>query len=64
MQYWALTDPGVARAQNQDTYLIENLDKNTLLCVVCDGMGGANGGETAAELAVKTFISDCKENIK
>ena len=41
MQYWALTDTGVARSQNQDAYQVISLDKNTLLCVVCDGMGGA-----------------------
>ena len=34
MQYWALTDPGCVRAQNQDAYQIEKQDKNTLLCVV------------------------------
>ena len=40
MQYWALTDPGCVRTQNQDTYKVEELDRNSILCVVCDGMGG------------------------
>ena len=35
MKYWGLTDVGCIRTQNQDAYLIEQLDKNTLLCVVC-----------------------------
>ena len=31
MQVWGLTDPGCVRSQNQDTYLIEKLDRNTML---------------------------------
>ena len=62
MQYWALTDPGVARSQNQDTYLIENLDKNTLLCVVCDGMGGAKSGNVASTLAADVFTQEVKRS--
>ena len=61
MQYWALTDPGVARSQNQDAYQIENLDKNTLLCVVCDGMGGAKSGNVASTLAADVFIQEVKQ---
>lgn len=60
MQYWALTDPGVARSQNQDAYQIESLDKNTLLCVVCDGMGGAKSGNVASTLAADVFIQEVK----
>ena len=60
MQYWALTDPGCVRAQNQDAYQIEKLDKNTLLCVVCDGMGGAKSGNVASSLAVEVFVQEVK----
>lgn len=62
MQYWALTDPGVARSQNQDTYQIVPLDKNTLLCVVCDGMGGAKSGNVASTLAADVFTQEVKQN--
>ena len=48
MQVWGLTDVGCTRAQNQDACLIEKLDKHTLLCVVCDGMGGAKSGNIAS----------------
>ncbi len=60
MQYWSLTDPGVARTQNQDTCQIEALDKNTLLCVVCDGMGGAKSGNVASSLAADVFTQEVK----
>ena len=60
MQYWAITDPGCTRAQNQDAYQIESLGKNALLCVVCDGMGGAKSGNVASTLAVDVFVQEVK----
>ena len=62
MQYWALSDPGVARSQNQDAYQIVSLDKNTLLCVVCDGMGGAKSGNVASTLAADVFTQEVKRS--
>ncbi len=60
MQYWGITDPGCIRPQNQDAYQIEMLDKNTLLCVVCDGMGGAKSGNVASTLALDVFVQEVK----
>ena len=60
MQYWGLTDPGCVRSQNQDTYQMEQLDRNTLLCVVCDGMGGAKSGNIASTLAVDVFVEEIR----
>ena len=62
MQYWGVTDPGCARTQNQDTYQVEKLDRNTLLCVVCDGMGGAKSGNVASTLATDVFIQEIKRS--
>lgn len=64
MQYWSVTDPGCARSQNQDCYQVEVLDKNTLLCVVCDGMGGAKSGNIASQLAVDVFTQEVKRCYK
>ena len=50
MQSWGLTDPGCVRKQNQDAYRIEQLDRQTLLGVVCDGMGGAAGDDCMVDL--------------
>ena len=55
MQYWGITDPGCIRTQNQDSYQVEQLGKNALLCVVCDGMGGHHDGALASTLAVGTY---------
>ena len=60
MQYWGITDPGCIRTQNQDAYQFEVLDRHTLLCVVCDGMGGAKSGNVASTLAVDVFVQEVK----
>ena len=64
MQKWALTDPGCVRKQNQDAYQIEQLDRNTLLCVLCDGMGGAKSGNIASSLAVDVFVQEIRRCYK
>ncbi|MBR3978348.1 MAG: Stp1/IreP family PP2C-type Ser/Thr phosphatase [Oscillospiraceae bacterium] len=60
MQYWGITDPGCTRTQNQDAFQIEKLDRNTILCVVCDGMGGAKSGNVASNLALDVFVQEVK----
>ena len=62
MQSWALTDRGCVRKQNQDTYKTLQLDKNTLLCVVCDGMGGAKAGNVASQLAADVFVQEVERS--
>ena len=62
MQFWGLTDPGCVRTQNQDTYYMEKLDRNTLLCLVCDGMGGAKSGNIASSLAAEVFAQEVKRS--
>ena len=62
MQFWGITDPGCVRSQNQDAYQIEQLDRNTVLCVVCDGMGGAKSGNVASSLAVDVFVQEVRRS--
>ena len=62
MQSWGLSDQGCVRKQNQDAYHIENLDRNTQLCIVCDGMGGAKSGNIASSLAVDVFVQEVKRS--
>ena len=62
MQNWALTDQGCVRKQNQDTYKTVQLDKNTLLSVVCDGMGGAKSGNVASQLAADVFCQEVERS--
>jgi len=60
MQSWGLTDPGKVRKQNQDAFRIEHLGRNSLLCIVCDGMGGAKSGNVASQLAVEVFVEEVR----
>ena len=64
MQSWGLTDTGCVRKQNQDAFQIEQLDRSTMLCVVCDGMGGAKSGNIASTLAVDVFTQEVKRSYK
>ena len=54
MEYFGLTDKGRVRPTNQDIYQIEAREDNqTVLLVVCDGMGGANAGNVASRFAAR-----------
>ncbi len=64
MQYWGLSDPGCVREQNQDAFVMEKLDRHTLVCVVCDGMGGAKSGNVASMLATDVFVEELKRSWK
>ena len=60
----AMTDVGRKRQNNQDCFLIKELEENFVLMIVCDGMGGAAGGSEASNLASETFASYVEKNIK
>ena len=64
MQTWYITDPGCVRPQNQDACLVEQLDENCTLCVVCDGMGGAKSGNVASHLACEVFTEEILRSYK
>ena len=62
---WGLTDIGLVRKENQDAYEVRKNDESGhLICVVCDGMGGAKGGRIASTMAVSTFMNSCFANLR
>lgn len=53
----AKTDRGRIRESNQDAYFVGEMPDGTAFAVVCDGMGGAAGGNIASSLAVQVISS-------
>ena len=52
------TDIGKRRKNNQDSFVIRLWEEiDCALGVVCDGMGGANGGNIASALACEHFVA-------
>ncbi|MBQ3161666.1 MAG: Stp1/IreP family PP2C-type Ser/Thr phosphatase [Oscillospiraceae bacterium] len=64
------TNIGLSRTENQDRVCTAVIDENTVLAIVCDGMGGQNaGGEASGKTAqivfdriTKVFRSDFDSN--
>lgn len=51
------------RRTNQDAYAAGELTGNIAWAVVCDGMGGANGGNIASQTAVKVISEKITNNL-
>ena len=57
MKISAKTDVGTVRTNNQDFCLAGEFSDGATWAVVCDGMGGANGGNIASETAAKLIFN-------
>lgn len=53
MENYAITHKGL-REENQDRFLIQEFEDQTIHLAVADGMGGEVGGELAAQIAIDT----------
>ncbi|MBO5912059.1 MAG: serine/threonine-protein phosphatase, partial [Clostridia bacterium] len=60
MNIKGFSDKGVVRSSNQDAFMVGMMDDGSSWAVVCDGMGGANGGNVASRLAVDYFSASLK----
>lgn len=64
VEFFAMTDVGKKREQNEDSYLTMHFDRchldkieSLLLLAVADGMGGHAAGEVASKLCLQVFAS-------
>lgn len=58
------TNIGMKRQTNQDSYEVGFLEEDVAFAVVCDGMGGANGGNVASQIAVEAITENLKKQYR
>ncbi len=59
IEFAALSDVGLKRESNEDSYVV---DKDLGVFIVCDGLGGHNAGEVASQLASKTLLEHVRNS--
>lgn len=64
LKVYTKSDIGLVRSSNQDAYNDGILPDQSAWVVVCDGMGGANGGAVASSVAVKKISEHMVSNYK
>ncbi len=55
MKYYGITDKGLIRSTNQDSYVIAANSADDVFAIVADGIGGNLGGDIASRMAVRFF---------
>lgn len=63
MKYSAKTDKGLVRSSNQDSFSTLDIAPDLAFFLVCDGMGGANGGEEASRIACETATESIRRDL-
>lgn len=57
------TDTGMVREINQDRYAVMTLSDSLAFAVLCDGMGGENGGHIASKIAVDHALEALRRDL-
>lgn len=61
MKYFCVSDVGLMRPINQDSYMCLSNEGEDLLVLVCDGIGGSKAGEVASGEVIQTFVDEFKQ---
>jgi|LAHS01.1.fsa_nt_gb protein phosphatase len=61
MKYYGITDKGLHRKSNQDSYVIATNVNGDIFAIVADGIGGNKGGDIASRMAVAHFSKEFSE---
>ena len=64
------TDVGQVRDHNEDAVLVKEVGQGSIagndfrgLYIVSDGMGGAEAGEVASQIAIQTVSAPCRSGL-
>lgn len=57
IEFAALTDQGLTRHNNEDSFMVLSGGENAYVVILADGMGGHKRGELASSIAVK-YVAD------
>ena len=58
MKYYGLSDIGLIRDTNQDSFFCAHNENGEYFAVVCDGIGGGKAGDVASKIAVDVLKSE------
>lgn len=61
MKIFGQTNIGLVRFSNQDSFRTGEFESGTVWAVLCDGMGGASGGDIASKMAVDLIAERINE---
>ena len=64
MQYYGMTDIGMHRKENQDRVEVPAENSKVKLFIVADGMGGANAGGVASQMAIEYIKNSIFDGIE
>jgi len=64
MRVACATDVGIMRKVNEDSCKSCMLSENSACIIVCDGMGGAKGGDIASSMAAESIFEFVKKNFE
>ncbi len=62
MEYYCITDTGLVREKNQDSYIAISNSYGDFLVLVADGIGGGKAGEVASGETIKYFDDQFKQS--
>lgn len=55
MKCFGMSDIGLIRETNQDSFFYAQNDSNEFLAIICDGIGGGKAGDVASQLAISSL---------
>ena len=62
IEYCGVSDVGLHRKKNEDSYMATFNNDGDFLALVCDGIGGAKAGDVASKMVTDYFLSEFKSS--